>query len=193
MMAIKLVFDNVEDFKELFNFFSIVEGDSVNVIDQAGKEDDGLPYDVKPVISMFEEEPIMTVSPNFEKILNYGKYRYDINRCYFKTQKGKSGRILITGNEALTIIPLIEQGLSDKQIYSKMINEYNGFYHDNGTFKNTATVSTVRTFRERYEAMELNKAITFYCNNSRVNEDPLDYVKFPVLQEDDVEVEDLWH
>ena len=206
-MAIKLVFDNVYELKELLGQLlkdddartgiisipNVPADDPLNEDDDLGDADYLDAISVKPVTSMFNDEPIITVSPNFEKILHYGRYKYDINKCYFKTDKGKSGRILITGNEALTIIPYLQEGKTDKQIFHLMKDIHNGFYHDKGTMHNTTTVSTIRSFRKRYEDMELNNAIRFYCNNSRVKENPLDYVKFPTLDEDDIECEDLWH
>ena len=207
-MAIKLVFDNVEDFKELFNFFNILEEDGTGMIDETivpldpvddavlslddfADEKGVVDYDDLP--PQLQEEVMLQPSIDFEKVIHYGKYRYDLYGMYFKTRKGKSGRILITGAEALQIIPMIQEGLSDKQIYNKMLNEYGGFMHDKGTMHNTATLSTITTFRKRYDAMELNNAIGFYCNNSRVNQNPLDYVKFPDLDDASVECEDLWH
>lgn len=193
-MTIKLVFDNVGELKELLN--QLLQDN-----EEAGAGIISIPKDpladenveTKQIHLMFEDEPVITVTPNFEKILNYGKYRYDINKCYFKTQQGRSGRILITGNEALTIIPMIQEGMTDKQIYNAMIQEHNGFLHDKGTLKGTATINTIGTFRRMYNQMELNNALRFYCNNSRVKENAMEYVKFPALDEDDLEVEDLWH
>lgn len=204
-MAIRLEFDTVEEFNKIFNFFSILEEDAENLIDEVEVLDDDACElslddfaDEKGVVDFddlpphLQEEVQIAPSIDFEKVLNHGKYRYDNKKCYFKTRKGKSGRILIAGNEALTIIPMIQEGWSDRKIYQTMMSEYGGFLHDKGTLKGTATISTVHTFRRRYNEMELNNAIRFYCNNSLVDENPLEYVKFPNLTDEEVEVEDLW-
>lgn len=202
-MAVKVIFDTVEDFKQIFSLIKnkeiqelVIEGegdeDALDIVclDDFIGEIPTVDYEELP--RSLQEEIRIEPTIDFEKVLDYGKYRYDLNHCYFKTKRGKSGRLLLTGSEALVIIPMIQKGMSDKQIFNIMMREHNGFYHDKGTMHNTTTVSTIRSFRKRYEAMELNKAITFYCNNSRVNENPLLYVKFPELDDKDCEVEDSW-
>ena len=183
-MTIKIEFDDVNELKEFIATFFPTEVEEVDV---------PLEEIQTPVEIEVPKDPVISPVIDFEKVFHYGKYRYDIGGCYFKTKKGKSGRILITGSEALQIIPLIQQGKSDKEIFDIMMSEHNGFFHDKGTMHNTATISTITTFRKRYDAMELNNAIRFYCNNSRVLENPLDYVKLPAFDERELEVEDLWH
>lgn len=185
-MTIKIEFDDVNELKEFIVTFFPTNEDVEESIESF--EEIKMPVEIE-----VPKDPLIDPVIDFEKVLHYGKYRYDIGGCYFKTKKGKSGRILITGNEALQIIPLIQQGKSDREIFNIMLREHNGFFHDKGTIHNTATLSTITTFRKRYDSMELNNAIRFYCNNSRVLENPLDYVKLPVFDESELEVEDLWH
>ena len=94
------------------------------------------------------------------------RYRYDLYRMYFKTPKARGGRILLTGSEALDIVPLIQQGKGARSIW----NAIGEFEHDE------VTLSTLETFIRRYKEGRLDDALTFYCNNSRVNEDPSKYV-----------------
>ena len=184
-MAIKLVFDTVEDFKKIFNFFNIMEEDSNNLINETIN-----PEIVEPVVSLddFVEETPEEHKPRMDlgKVLNHGKYHYKFHKAYFKTPTGHKP-ILISGSEALQIIPLIQQGYNYHEIYNKMLNDYGGFTHDE------AIPHTIKTFIKRYDEMELNHGLTLYCNNELVNENPLDFVKLPELDDELLEAEDLWH
>ena len=197
-MAIKLVFDTVEDFKQIFNFFNMIEEDGTGMIsevtipetehtvclDDFADEKGVVDYDDLPV--HLQEE--VKVEPAFDlgKVLNYGDYHYKFHKAYFKTPKGHKP-ILISGSEALQIIPLIQQGYSYSEIYHMMLKDYGGFTHDD------AKPHTIKTFIKRYEDMQLNHGLTHYCNNELVNMNPLDFIKLPALDDDIVEVEDLWH
>ena len=198
-MAIKLVFDTVEDFKKIFNFFQILEEDSNNLINETTTpeiveptvslddfvDDKGtIDYDDLPVY--LQEEVRQQPSVDLGKVLNHGKYHYKFHKAYFKTPTGHKP-ILISGSEALQIIPLIQQGYNYHEIYNKMLNDYGGFTHDE------AIPHTIKTFIKRYDEMELNHGLTLYCNNELVNENPLDFVKLPELDDELLEAEDLWH
>lgn len=165
-MAIKLQFDTLaelEDFAYVFHKNleerSPVDFDSENIEHfEAGTDSDSAPIEDDVELD-FVDSP---------RIPYEESYKYDFYKCYFKTPKGRGGRILIAGSEALEIIPLIKQGKGARTIW----NNIGDFYHDE------VTLHTLQTFIKRYNEGKLDKALSFYCCNSHVSENPKDYVKF---------------
>lgn len=163
MMAIKIEFDTMEELEYFASVFhqNINQKNETLAIDSVDEQVEAEIVVEEPAST---EETVTSVAP----VIPYDEvYRYDFYKCYFKTPKGRGGRILITGSEALEIIPLIKQGKGARSIW----NQIGDFYHDE------VTLSTLNTFKKRYNEGKLDTALTMYCQNWRVQANPLEYVK----------------
>lgn len=124
------------------------------------------PIESEETVEMEADQESIPIVFDVGEIPYSQRYKYDFYKCYFKTPKGRSGRLLLTGSEALDIIPLIQRGMGARRIWNHMQE----FYHDE------VTLSTLKSFIKRYKEGKLNDALTMYCENWRVNEDPSEYI-----------------
>ena len=167
-MSIKIEFDSLE---ELEDFAKIIGNNPLFESPVEAENDVKIEAEVSAPIEA-EETVEMDTDEESDSLVDVGelpyneRYKYDFYKCYLKTPKGRSGRLLLTGSEALDIIPLIQRGMGARRIWNHMQE----FYHDE------VTLSTLKSFIKRYKEGKLNDALTMYCENWRVNEDPSEYI-----------------
>lgn len=164
---IKIEFDSISDFLEFSRYLlepvkeeADLEVETVDTQYTTDADDD--------FEDQVEDDEDLSVDPLLEvvEVPYLQRYKYDFYKCYFKTPKGRK-RILLTGSEALDIIPLIKEGKGARSIWNHMQGD---FYHEE------VTLTTLKTFIRRYKQGKLNDAIKMYCENWRVREDPYDFL-----------------